>query len=197
MKLSRLFATGALALGMITLGQAGAAGVPDVLYQRALSASQAAGTPSFRVGQANYQVVPGATVVRGGNSAAPHARSSGAAAVAQVGPYAITLTNDAASPSARVASPGATGYAAVVNLRTAQPGLLAPRLKLYTDGQGRGEALAGALGGNLVLDGKASGIVILRFASPAAALEALPHAASQPGVTAAEPVVVTGFPRPR
>lgn len=203
MRMTAPLAALCLMLGALSTLPAQADETPaNPLYAQASLAHEQNLAPHFQIGNATYQVVPGAIIAERDSQAASGTtqratqRATAGTVVATLGPYAISLPEPADSSSRTTARSAATDgmqQAVVVNLRTGLPALLLAQLELHTQAAGQGESLAQTLGASLVFDGAASRVVILQFADVADALRALPQASALDGVASAQPVMRRAF----
>ncbi len=189
-------------LGATAPGLAWSAGNP--LYEHALKLQNQQQSQQFSIGDTVYQFIPDAVLVpdepatSDANTPSTRSASSSTPAAAHIGPYAIVLPGQGgAVPKTRsAATRGSAGYEVAVNMKTGLPVLMLPQLQLQVREAGHGEALAQALGGQLLFDGSASLMVVVGFDSVAAALQALPQARAMDNVTNAQPALQRRFRKP-
>lgn len=162
---------------------------------------QAATGATFKIGATAFRLVPNARVEKLNADAGEQDRPK--AELARIGPYSISLTggaggNTAAATGAAKLSGGAAHsepFAVVVNQRSGAPALLTSRLKVYCKETGEAAALAQASKGKVLLASSTAQLLILDYASPAAALAAMPLLQNHRCVKAVEPEIHQSFAR--
>ena len=165
---------------------------------------QAATGATFKIGATAFRLVPNARVEKLNADAGEQDRPK--AELARIGPYSISLTggawgNTAAATGAAKLSGGAVSggaahsepFAVVVNQRSGAPALLTSRLKVYCKETAEAAALAQASKGKVLLASSAAQLLVLDYASPAAALAAMPLLQNHRCVKAVEPEIRQSF----
>ena len=162
---------------------------------------QAATGATVKIGATAFRLVPNATIEKLGGDGTAQGKPT--AELARIGPYSIGLASGAAGNAAKATgaaqlSGGAARsepFAVVVNQHSGAPALLTSRLKVYCKDTAEASALAQASKGKVLLASSAAQLLILDYASPAAALAVIPLLQKQRCVKAVEPEMHQSFAR--
>lgn len=179
-----------------------ASSVPQLAHadeDAATQLQQAATGATFKIGATAFRLVPNARVDKLDGDA--NAQDKPKAELARIGPYSISLGSAAASnnaPATAALSLSAANrgpFAVVVNQHSGAPALLTARLKVYCKETAEASALAQASNGKVIMASAAAQLMILDYASPAAALAAMPLLQKHRCVKAVEPEIHQSFAR--
>lgn len=183
-------------------------------YSEALS--KAATGPQFSVGSTTFRIIPDAGIQRADPTVttppAASARTSRTTngsqgqnvdALGSVGPFLIvprtpgvTSQKAVSSRSASAAAPGNANldtFGVAVNLRSGQPVVVAPRVKLFAKDAATARALAKKTGGDIVQVSDVDGSALIRYASVGDAQTALGSIKGAKGVEDAQLDVIENF----
>ncbi|WP_050475867.1 hypothetical protein [Herbaspirillum rhizosphaerae] len=120
--------------------------------------------------------------------------------LARVGLYSISLgsgeRNRAAGKQSTSAAAGDAPYGVAMNQRSGAPVLVTRRLKVYCNEMRQANALADISGGKMVMVSAVAQLIFLEYATPAAALAAIPLLKKQACVKTVEPEIVENFAEP-